>query len=107
MEENIERNEGKTIVKKMYYPVISFTPESATSSVQFRGGGTSNSVEYTAGESVALRYEASAPKKARIDQFSSIWGLPITLGIFGSILLAGVVFMWVLFTRDEYSANTK
>jgi hypothetical protein len=70
-----------------FFPLIEFhTP--AGHPVRFESETGSESPTLGVGDPVRVRYRADAPNEAELDDFFSLWGLPLLLGALGAVFLA-------------------
>lgn len=72
---------GKSTI---YWPMIEFRTRDSRV-VRFRSLSGSNPPSYEVGERVRVLYDESAPDKARIDSFMSMWSLVLILGGLGCV----------------------
>lgn len=81
-----------------YYPVVVFQ-DSNGREVEFQSNSGSNPAPYNRGERISVLYETSAPERARINGFFSLWGAAMIVGglglafalVGGAMLVTGVM----------------
>jgi Protein of unknown function (DUF3592) len=78
-----------------FAPLVRFTH--AGQVIDFTASAARNPPAYHVGEVVPVLYEETAPFKARIDSFFSLWGSSIIVGGLGTVFLA----IGGLLTRNE------
>jgi hypothetical protein len=91
----VELERSRSGDSHVYRPVVEFnTP--GESVVRFTSPVGSNPASYSVGEKVEVMYLESSPEKARINGFFSLWGLPVILGVLGSVffLVGFSIFMF-------------
>ena len=70
-----------------FFPQIEFHTQ-AGHPVRFESETGSESPSLCVGDAVRVRYRADAPNEAELDDFFSLWGLPLLLGSLGAVCLA-------------------
>ncbi len=88
----------------VYYPRVRFlTP--AGEPVEFTGSVGSSPAAFDVGEPVAVLYNPSAPRDARIDSFFQLWFAPLILGFLGLVFTAVGGGAIVAFVRSNNKAS--
>lgn len=78
----------------MYRPIFEFkTQEGKT--VEITSSVASNPPSYSRGEKIDVLYQESAPEKAKINSFFSLWGATLIVGVIGLVFLLIAVFTLV------------
>jgi hypothetical protein len=70
-----------------YAPQVRFTT-AAGESVTFVSGSSSSPPAYQVGDTVEVLYVAADPRRARVHDWFSLWGLPTILGGLGAVFAA-------------------
>ena len=70
--------------KVLYRPVVLFTDKDSNA-VKFKLGKASNTVVYETDEKVDVIYDPNNPEKAKIKDFSSMWGKTLAFILIGII----------------------
>jgi hypothetical protein len=73
--------------RNSFFPQIEFRT-SAGHPVRFESETGSESPSHSVGDSVRVRYRTGAPNEAELDDFFSLWDLPLLLGALGLTFLA-------------------
>lgn len=90
-----------------YYPVVTFADASGQLT-QFQSSSGSNPASYRVGEGVSVLYTAGQPDSARIDDFFSLWGVSLIMGIIGGgFFLAGCLMILVPWVRQGRGAKLR
>lgn len=71
---------------RYYFPRVSFKTSNGQV-VEFRSEFGSGRDTYQVGEQVPVRYKISQPSIARIDDFTSMWVLPLVFGVVGLVFV--------------------
>jgi hypothetical protein len=84
---------GATRQDGCYCPRIRFQTTDGHE-IDFVSDSGNNPASYSVGESVSLLYDPQHPEKASINSFTSLWLLPILLGILGvGCTVPGIIFL--------------
>ena len=84
---DVKTKKEKNKTSKMYYPIVSFQDDEGQS-IEFKSNTGSNPKSYNVGEMVEVIYKKGNSENASVNGFTSMWLLPIILGVFGLIIFA-------------------
>jgi Protein of unknown function (DUF3592) len=79
-----KRTYAPVVRKRTYAPVVKFQTESGAT-VEFTSSTGTNPPSYSEGEIVEVIYQKSDLKSAKINDFFSLWGTTVSLGVLGVV----------------------
>lgn len=77
---DVKHKKDKKKDRTMYYPLISFQ-DGKGNPIEFKSNTGSNPKSYTSGENVEFINKINNANNARINSFTSMWLMPLILGI--------------------------
>lgn len=83
-----------------YRPIVEFVTREGRE-VRFSEPTGSNPSIYTLGEAVTVLYAPDNPQEAKLNNFLSLWGFPVTLAALGGIFLLIYVLMILAIGRKN------
>jgi uncharacterized protein DUF3592 len=105
--ESLSHDNNHTYRSVSYHPVVQFTDGSGHR-IEFTSGSGSNPPAYSRGDAVEVLYHASAPDKARLNGFMSLWFGPLLVGGLGVVFTAlGAGMIVGLMRRKRLEADLK
>ena len=78
---------------KLHAPVFTFRDASGTEHT-VHSDSASDPPEYQAGDTVHILYSPTNPQNAKIDRFSSLWGLPLVTGLLAAFYTPVGLLLW-------------
>jgi hypothetical protein len=89
----------------VYYPRIRFV-NALGQSVEFVGSVGTNPSPYHVGDRLNVAYDLHSPAQAKVYDFLSLWFLPITLGVIGTVFfIIGSCLLLVMNYRTKKMLN--